>query len=282
PHPKALLKTAIRSDSIPQLLESLALARSKSPDTFSSFLASTLVATISAGSVPLTTYLLETENAGGSLSQVTAQVVSTAPSIGLLEVLVRHGWDINHQDPKDIMHKGQRLIDRAVQDEELVMWLVEHGARVDFPDVEPDLERLEDWPAPLLETCAALGSLKTFVYLLGKGARLGRRTLHRAAGAGAQVGAEPDSLSASDDGNISPRGGSQDGEDRSRNYKKQRELILRYLVDELRVNINQIDTDVPRGHWFYGSPINYAAKEKKGAAVVRWLLEKGADPTIKS
>lgn len=32
----------------------------------------------------------------------------------------------------------------------------------------------------------------------------------------------------------------------------------------------------------FGSPINYAAKQQKGAGVVKWLLEKGADPRIRS
>ncbi|KAL8814608.1 MAG: hypothetical protein Q9191_008535 [Dirinaria sp. TL-2023a] len=64
--------------------------------------------------------------------------------------------------------------------------------------------------------------------------------------------------------------------------------IVKYLIDEKGVDVNQMD--VPDGaqysnHW--GVPITYVARggvpdEEDGEVeVVRWLLEKGANPHIK-
>ncbi|KAF2175310.1 hypothetical protein K469DRAFT_702328 [Zopfia rhizophila CBS 207.26] len=271
--PRPLLNAAISENSIPKLESALNLARSTSPSTYDNFLDIAFCSAVSKGSIPLTTHLLKHENA--LVSHLSSLTISSSPSIPLLEVLLAHGWDINHQDRKDTLGKGKRLLDRVLQNEELVRWLVEHGARLDGE--EQDLDRLEDWPAPLLESCAALGSLSTFKFLQERGAKLGRRTLHRAAGAAAAVGAGPGAESTDSEG--SRRG---EGDDDDAEYRQQRELILRYLVDELGLDVNQMDTDVPRGHLHYGSPLNYAAKEKNGIGVVKWLMAKGADPAIKS
>ena len=61
--------------------------------------------------------------------------------------------------------------------------------------------------------------------------------------------------------------------------KAERANVLRYLVEEVGLNINQLDSDIPR-HFHWGTPINYAAKHSHGARTVAWLLGKGADPTI--
>lgn len=56
--------------------------------------------------------------------------------------------------------------------------------------------------------------------------------------------------------------------------------MLRFLVEEGRLDVNRIDSDgqLPN-HW--GTPLAYAAKGKGGEDVVRYLLAKGADPSVK-
>jgi len=55
--------------------------------------------------------------------------------------------------------------------------------------------------------------------------------------------------------------------------------ILPYLVDELGLDVNALDTERqgPKPPGFYGMPLCYAVYND-GAAVVKWLLSKGADP----
>lgn len=96
--------------------------------------------------------------------------------------------------------------------------------------------------------------------LLEHGAVLGRRTLHRAVESAAY--ASPES-------------------------RAQKMEMVRFLVDEQGVAINGMDT--PEGeqrpnHW--GVPIAYAVpatsgEGDEGVEVVRYLLGRGADPSIK-
>lgn len=65
--------------------------------------------------------------------------------------------------------------------------------------------------------------------------------------------------------------------------------MLTYLVDELHLDVNARDTedlmsDGCRKPSSWGRPLDYALKvadeDPVGGAVVRWLLNKGADPNI--
>jgi len=100
---------------------------------------------------------------------------------------------------------------------------------------------------------AASGTVSSFKLLRGHNARIGPRTLHRAAESAVTCDAAE---------------------------KLERMAMLRFLVEEERLGVNQMDTDgqLPN-HW--GTPVAYAAKGKGGADVVAWLLERGADPTVK-
>jgi hypothetical protein len=271
--PRPLLNAAIRENSVPILESALASARAGySPSAYSDFLDTALGTVVSRGSVPLASYLLSQESA--PVSNISAIAVANSPSIELFQALLENGWDVNRRDPNDNVHKARRLIDHVLGNEELVRWLTNHGARIggNENEAEEDPERLEDWPQPILESCAQTGSLDTFRFLLTKGAKISRRTLHRAAEAGARLGADPAIEAPSLEGE-------PDGDFRRRHEK---ESILRYLVDELSLDVNQLDTDSPRGWMYFGTPINYAAQVQKGAGVVNWLLAKRGDPRIKS
>ena len=55
--------------------------------------------------------------------------------------------------------------------------------------------------------------------------------------------------------------------------------MLRFLVEEERLDVNRLDTDgqLPN-HW--GTPVAYAAKGKGGEDAIRYLLARGADPSV--
>ncbi|KAF2269101.1 hypothetical protein CC78DRAFT_303103 [Lojkania enalia] len=262
--PDHLLSTAISTDSPTTLQAALDLARSTYLSDFPDFPQEALCSILYSGSSALTSYLL-THNAD-LVHSITPLHIAHKPSIPLFQALLDHGWDPNTSSPKSSFGKGQRVIDHVLPYHELVVWLVEHGAEVNYGYLDAIIDAR---PSPLLETCAAIGSLATFKYLRERGARLGRRTLHVAVLRAAQLGADP---SVDQDTAEAREKGYRSGEERK---KKEAEAIVRYLVDEMGLDVNQIELDSP---WRYGTPINHAAAQKKGAAVVWWLLQRGADP----
>lgn len=127
-------------------------------------------------------------------------------------------------------------------------------------------------PQPLLELAAQHSSLETFKVLFDSGAKLGRRTLHCAILFAAAIKADP---------SIPPTQSEWPAFQPTKKFGKERKRmseILPFLVDELKLDVNALDIEgrrEPPG--FYGTPLCYAVYED-GAAVVRWLLSKGADP----
>jgi hypothetical protein len=268
PETRDAITAAISEDSVARLKPLLDMARSSTRPVYPVKVRQMLSAALEHRAGAVLAHLLEKENA--EIATLSTFQISENVSLELLEVLLGHGWDIDSRD-----EDGKRLIDWLCADEKLVRWLVDHGAKIDNEDVDDEDESTH--PRPLLETCARFGSLSTFKYLQGCGAKLSRRTLHLAASAGAFVGADPGKLlseevrlaaSKEDDQVVESRGNVED--------------ILRYLVRDMKLDVNALDTDVPRGIHYCGTPLNYAAKEKRGAGVVKWLLENGADCNIKS
>ncbi|MCJ1260738.1 hypothetical protein MMC22_000600 [Lobaria immixta] len=199
------------------------------------------------GSVPLTAYLLATERA--PVDTLTPLKIATEPSVELLDTVVSAGWDLNQRSPDKGAGKGQRLIDLVAGNEDLVKWCLEHGAQVSDEAEEENALRCP----PLTESVAASGTVSSFKLLRANHALIGRRTLHRAAESAATCDAAD---------------------------KPKRMAILRFLVEEERLDVNRMDTDgqLPN-HW--GTPVAYAAKGKGGEDVVRYLLAKGAEPRVK-
>jgi ankyrin repeat protein len=254
-----LYDSGLDKNSPSELKAALDLARNKSAALYYKLQEKALRAAVGRGLCLLTEYLLDTEAAETAI--IEPHHVAKSISIPLLELLHSHGWDLNTVSD----FEGQRLIDLALEQENIVQWLVEHGA-----SVAEETETTQR-PTTLLERCATHGSLSTFVYLQERGAKFGRMTLHRAAIRGAEAGADP-SRSSDRDG-----AGDESKDDVQKQKKLEAEKILRYLVDIVGLDVNQIETDKP---WLYGTPINHAASKPKGAGVVKWLLLKGADPTL--
>ena len=232
--PRRLINEGIRNGSTEEISSALQLDRSLLPYALNS--------AVSKGIVPLTVYLLDTENA--PVETVTVSNVVTEPSVELLDVLVSAGWNLKQRS-----HLGFRVLDMIAGNEGMVRWCLDHGAEVsDRKEDEDDVR----YP-PLTEQAAALATVSCLKFLRSNNAQLGRRMLHKAASSAASC----DELE-----------------------KPERMAMLDYLVVEEHLDVNKLDTDgqLPN-HW--GTPLAYAAKERHGADVVKWLLEKGADPKIK-
>ncbi|KAJ3549350.1 hypothetical protein NM208_g545 [Fusarium decemcellulare] len=273
PNPRDVLDEAVSNNSVSQLGEALELVKSNPPRNcpYEKFQASALSACVQDGKFDLVRHLLEQEKV--PVASLSPRTVWSKFSIPLLELLISHGWDINQQTPRGPNDRCRRLVDLACHDQDIITWLVDHGARVDGGEYEYEVY---PQPPPLLETCALQGSLSTFRYLQERGARLSRRTLHLAAGAAAALGVDP---SAKDYGASDGTDSLISDEDKR---KKAKGEILRFLVDDLKLDVNATDTDIPHhaNHW--GTPLCYAATKINGEAVVRWLLEKGADPRVEN
>jgi hypothetical protein len=289
--PEDLLQSAVEADSVPQLIAALDYGGCHLPSTYqgqdsfdtmcekdekaSKFFELAIERAVEAGAADCVTYLIEEE--GVWLARLRVVDVVRKPSIALFEALLKGGWDFDVPGRKDSLEKGRRPIDYLTSRHDLVVWLLDHDVSVDGGENESSVH-LEERPPMLLDTCARFGSVETFKLIHSRGAKLGRRTLHLTVHGAADMGVDPN------------RPGSEqtykwDTENRKAGepskWMSDRAEMLRYLVDELHVDVNAMDTDVDR-MWRYGTPLHYAAKERYGAAVVKWLLEKGADPSILS
>jgi hypothetical protein len=269
-----LLESAVVADSVPQLKEALDHARSTSLSTYDDFTNSALKSAVQHGAVHTTAHFFEEENVW--MANLNVLDIVANPSLALFEVLLEWGWDINEAGAKNSLFKGKRAIDWVCAQDELVKWLVEHDALLDGGEDE-HTDTLEARPPMLLETCATQGSVETFKLLHSRGARLGRRTLHMTVSEAAQMGVNPAHPGSEQDLGETKR---EEAAQRSK-WMNDRGEMLRYLVDELHLDVNAMDVDQEKT-MHYGPPLNYAAREPNGAAVVKWLLEKGADPNVTS
>jgi hypothetical protein len=250
-----------RDQSIDEMRRGLRLAEQNDPDTFSRRLSQAVSSSMRNQAVDLALYLINEENA--HMREFRPDMLAWFQSLPVWSALVARGWDINARSSGASRHPAQKrtLLEMVCSDEDLVRWCLDHGATVDDPDVHVDEHNPDTAdPAifdvvypPVLESVALSGSISTFRLLRAQhGARIGRRTLHMAAqrvaaGRGA---------------------GSMD--------------MLRYLVDEVGLDVNQMDSDktIPL---LYGPPINYAIHTAAPCSLtVRFLLERGADPYVKA
>lgn len=212
------------------------------------------------------------QNHAVTFERLSPESVATTPrpSIQTLELLLAHGWDVNHC--KRYGTWGDQPCDPflwlVISEETLVRWCLEHGARV---------TGLARRSRPILEIAAAYGAFATFKLLHAAGAPLGRRTLHlaiQAASCGHTGSDDPEKDTAE--------------QRRSREKYNDRIALVFYLLDVLCLDVNAADWqpgDMGFSGGGSGSPISYAidhgnAKALKSARSLIWLLlDRGADPT---
>ncbi|KAJ3579153.1 hypothetical protein NPX13_g1413 [Xylaria arbuscula] len=265
------LASAIENNSIPGLQECLGLARGFfDDDEYAQFRDEAFQDILSHHSTDLLFYMLDNE--GVPLTNVNPSSIFSWASKSLIDALTSRGWDVN--TPSSPAFNGMRLLDFLVREqhgkEDLAYWLVqEKGATVTSGgSYLPGGGRAVQ--VPILETCAAYGTVSMFTFLEREGARPAPRMLHVAVEMAADEGVDPDY-----DLSQQPQGSHH-----------RRVQMLHYLIDQRQLSVNSMDTDIYPdgiylGNTFWGTPICYAARRKGGAQVVRWLLKKGADPTLK-
>lgn len=270
--PEEILESALAADSVTQLRAALDNVRSTSPSSYDDYANSALRDAVRHGAVACLMHILDEESVW--VHKVSIFDLIAKPSVALFEALLDY-YDFDREEVPNSLFQGKRPIDWLCYDEELVEWLVAHGASINHGEDEY-LGRLEARPPLLLETCAKIGSLKTFKFLQSHGAMLSRRTLHMVVSRAAEAGLDPENP-----GSVQEQyDGTDEKEAHRARWMKDRGEIMRYLVDDLHVDVNGIDTDEEKGVMHYGTPLCYAVRETEGAAVVRWLLKKGADPNI--
>lgn len=156
------------------------------------------------------------------------------------------GWDINQRKPWGI----QRLLDLVAHDEDMVKRCLDHVVQVS-DGVEYTAENPYKYP-PLLDNIADLGTLSNFKLLRAKGARIGHRMLHKAAESAGSC-------------NLADR--------------PERMAVLRFLVEEERLDVNQMDTDgkMPNHR---GTPDHICSQWKRrfGCGAVFTREGRGPDP----
>jgi hypothetical protein len=289
------IESAILADSLSQLSAALEHAeeRIRDNEALREAFESALKLAVQQGKITLAQHILEEGAEITSLSVL--DVGCYKPSIALWSFLKSYGYDFNQVGPKDSYFRGRSVIHTVTHDERLVRWLIEEcGVCVDLGE--------EDYwfrphPPLVLQTCASIGSVACFKLIKERGAKVGRRTLHEAVYSAAGAGYAP--KDASPDQKKTSEEKTKEGKDEraecaaadlpKSERKKNREEMLTYLVDELHLDVNALDTedlmsDGCRKPSSWGRPLDYALKvadeDPAGSAVVYWLLNKGADPNI--
>ena len=248
PSSLAIISNGCRTNSITEVSRGLQAASLEEHRQVHGLLSWSLSRAVYHGHPKVVRYLIEHESA--PVDQLSPLMVSHSPSIEVFQILIDHGWDINQSRPDRGPGLGEPLLHLICGDESLVRWCLNHGAIVEGQHTDP-----YNCP-PLLENVAGRGTVAIFTLLHSRGAQLGARTLHSAAASVAGNSDDPERLSA-------------------------RMAMVEYLVDDLGLDVNALDTEgqMPN-HW--GTPLCYAAQYPRGGEeAVRFLLDRGADPSIK-
>jgi hypothetical protein len=234
--------------------------------------------------------------AGIAATHIALAAYEQAFPKSLVQILLDHGWDINHR------HRDQPLLWKMVHDGDAVAWCLERGASVlpkgqkpwpefDINNDEAYAEYFERCPfsseersdclyycPPILQLAARESTVATFGLLRSKGAPLGWRVLHMAAIGRACFGDTKQE-------NLLDKGKQHLSDRELARTREERMNMVRHLVDALKLDVNA--RDQPPG-WmlgnFFGRPLHYVAQKSspKGDCreVTLFLLQRGADPEL--
>nr|POE98584.1 hypothetical protein CFP56_75513 [Quercus suber] len=196
-----------------------------------------------------------------SAGQITVNDFMLKPSQDVLEILVAHGWDINTLGPHN---NSWPLLWLVISYPDLVSWCLDHGARVDIPDVPPRVnadgtESRIGPPRPtILGMAASSGNIEIFDLLRAKNPPMDPRALHRAV-------------------EVAARLAPQDTANAGQSYRCSMAMV-RHLVDVVKIDVNAV-------HYQAGesccTPLCYVAQRSTRQdcrELVDYLLDRGADP----
>jgi hypothetical protein len=204
-------------------------------------------------------------------------------STAILDILLAHGWDINWRETSTSksVHDAEPFMWKVVDDADMVVWCLEHGASVFPVHQEPlrkdDITTSQYRCKQVLECAAARSSVATFELLRSKGAPLGWRTLHLAVSNAAFALDAHHTRSPADEKRWT--------EDRLLNKPTklaERMDMVRHLIDVVGIDVNALDHPIGKKRFDrMGTPICYVA-DLDGIDHTReliWmLLDRGADP----
>ncbi|PON28470.1 hypothetical protein TGAM01_v202964 [Trichoderma gamsii] len=184
------------------------------------------------------------------------------PSLEAIEMLVAHGWDIDHRSSRI----DWPLLWSVVRYHDLVEWCLDHGASVYLPGDTPPRDARGVGQVPritLLEAAAKSGSVPTFKLLREKGAPFHVGVLHSAV---EQAISSAPSYNGSADPSTSDV------------WFNERMDMVRYLVDEVGIDVN---TEWWRPGQAGATPLDRVAyhggDSKDRRELVWFLLDRGAD-----
>ena len=198
--------------------------------------------------------------------------------IKVLQILLDRGWNINQiegsndadgetilEDKEVTEVRRTTLLTELCFDKVLLEWCVTEGGALPARS-GPDL----------LNEVVRKGTVATFQFLHARNAVLGRRALHNAVESAAFAISLPPSSDALELNQAS---------NREARKVKEREAIVRYLVEELNCDVSALDLEVGAKpvHGLRGTPLCFGinAGGKGAGKMTRYLLSKGADPYIR-
>ncbi|KAK8022128.1 hypothetical protein PG993_012895 [Apiospora rasikravindrae] len=283
-NPSTLREAVYDQKTIPILRECLDLTRAHAPREYEETRNLVFTDMLQIQELRLIEHMLD--NGYMSVSEVEPWFIRQHASKEVVELLLVRGWDINMQDRKSFRDPtetegGDRLLDYCVREYlpggngDLARWLVaEKGATPDgFTGAQDHKE-----PPPVLNEVAQFGTVSLYKFLEEHGASPSPRVLHLAVDIAASMRVDPSTPDGKEPVSEYNFRNNDDG-----GSMANRAEMVRFLVEERGLDVNGIDSDVSHAPMktHFGTPIAYAAGSLHGAKVVAWLLEKGADPTIR-
>jgi hypothetical protein len=259
--PRMAIEAAKTDD--PSLMAEALAAASDSESKRQDLIAQSLRRSAKRKAIRAFTYLLDEVGANVNTlhgGDVIGDEDPAEPSLEILNIMIRHGWNIDNHGPS---RTDWPLLWYAVRWPDLVAWCLEHGASVYIPSDTPPRDANGVGQVPrmtILERATVDGTVATFELLRAQNPPFSPKLLHRA---------------TEKAGMCAPK----DGEAKSELFE-QRMAMVRHLVDVVGCDVNVVATWA--GKWC-STPLCHFANRDDGRdkrELISFLLERGADPDL--